>query len=158
MPKSPSSMGRCTAILPHNLSHCLRTSVCQAMIQHQAADMGISVDPDVDRLALVGWAAYGWGGIHVGNYRRLRIAPYPPAGGINLSSTRALRDIAHRHGQSCHASAVGEVNVVEKMKAVNAVLGGEGNGGIIDPALHYGRDALVGVALILSSMATTAAT
>ncbi|MEZ4984267.1 MAG: phosphoglucosamine mutase [Saprospiraceae bacterium] len=130
--------------------------LCQT-VQHQAADMGISVDPDVDRLALVGpggtWIGEEYTLVITADYV-LRHTPGPVVS--NLSSTRALRDIAHRHGQSYHASAVGEVNVVEKMKAVNAVLGGEGNGGIIDPALHYGRDALVGVALILSSMATTA--
>ena len=73
----------------------------------------------------------------------------------NLSSSRALRDLAQERGQEYHASAVGEVNVVEKMKAVSAVLGGEGNGGVILPDLHYGRDALVGVALVLSHLATT---
>ena len=73
----------------------------------------------------------------------------------NLSSTRALRDVSARYGVEYNASAVGEVNVVEKMKATNAVIGGEGNGGVIYPALHYGRDALVGIALFLSYMATS---
>jgi phosphomannomutase len=76
----------------------------------------------------------------------------------NLSSSRALRDLAHERGQEYFASAVGEVNVVEKMKEVEAVLGGEGNGGVILPDLHYGRDALVGIALVLSHLATSGKT
>ena len=123
-------------------------------VKNQNADLGIAVDPDVDRLAFI-----GEGGQWIGEeYTLVLVADYVlqhHAGPVvsNLSSSRALRDIAQRHGQTYHASAVGEVNVVEKMKEVNAVLGGEGNGGIIDPQLHYGRDALVGTALALTYLA-----
>lgn len=118
------------------------------------ADLGIAVDPDVDRLALV-----GPGGEWIGEeYTLVTVADYvlqyrkgPTVS--NLSSSRALRDITRKHGQTYHASAVGEVNVVAKMKAEKAVIGGEGNGGIIVPDLHYGRDALIGLALVLSYLA-----
>jgi phosphomannomutase len=123
-------------------------------IKETGADLGITVDPDVDRLALVCEDGTMFGE----EYTLVAVADYvlsrkPGATVSNLSSTRALRDITEAIGQEYHASAVGEVNVVEKMKAVNAVIGGEGNGGVIYPELHYGRDSLVGIALFLSHFA-----
>ena len=114
-------------------------------------DMGIVVDPDVDRLAFVCEDGTMFGE----EYTLVAVADYilslSPGNTVsNLSSTRALRDVTEANGGQYFASAVGEVNVVEKMKASNAVIGGEGNGGIILPALHYGRDALVGIALFLT--------
>ena len=119
-------------------------------------DVGFVVDPDVDRLAIVRED----GQMFVEEYTLVAVADYilqHIKGNTvsNLSSTRALRDVSARYGVEYNASAVGEVNVVEKMKATNAVIGGEGNGGVIYPALHYGRDALVGIALFLSYMATS---
>ena len=119
-------------------------------------DVGFVVDPDVDRLAIVRED----GQMFVEEYTLVAVADYilqHTKGNTvsNLSSTRALRDVSARYGVEYNASAVGEVNVVEKMKATNAIIGGEGNGGIIYPALHYGRDALVGIALFLSYMATS---
>ena len=123
-------------------------------IKEVGADIGITVDPDVDRLALVCEDGSMFGEeytlVAVGDYV---ISKTPGTSVSNLSSTRALRDITEAHGQSYFASAVGEVNVVTKMKAENAVIGGEGNGGIIYPELHYGRDSLVGIALFLSLLA-----
>ena len=124
------------------------------VIQAEGADMGIVVDPDVDRLAFI-----DENGVLFGEeYTLVAIADYVlkhKKGNTvsNLSSTRALRDVTVKHGGEYFASAVGEVNVVERMKAVNAVIGGEGNGGIIVPELHYGRDALIGIALFLSHYA-----
>jgi phosphomannomutase len=117
----------------------------------QKADFGIVVDPDVDRLAFVDEKGEMFGE----EYTLVACADYvlsKKSGNTvsNLSSTRALADITSKHRGTYHASAVGEVNVVEKMKEVNAVIGGEGNGGIIYPELHYGRDALVGIAIFLS--------
>lgn len=119
-------------------------------------DLGIIVDPDVDRLALVCEDGTPFGE----EYTLVAVADYvlqKEKGNTvsNLSSTRALRDVTEKHGGSYAAAAVGEVNVVTKMKEVNAVIGGEGNGGVIYPALHYGRDALAGIALFLSHMAQT---
>ena len=119
-------------------------------------DVGFVVDPDVDRLAIVRED----GQMFVEEYTLVAVADYilqHTKGNTvsNLSSTRALRDVSARYGVEYNASAVGEVNVVEKMKATNAIIGGEGNGGVIYPALHYGRDALVGIALFLSHMATS---
>ena len=119
-------------------------------------DVGFVVDPDVDRLAIVRED----GEMFVEEYTLVAVADYilqHTKGNTvsNLSSTRALRDVSARYGVEYNASAVGEVNVVEKMKATNAIIGGEGNGGVISPALHYGRDALVGIALFLSYMATS---
>ena len=134
--------------LPENLSSL------SSEVRFNNANMGISVDPDVDRLALIDEQ-----GEPIGEeYTLVTIADYILQNNLgpavsNLSSSRALRDITEKMGAEYHASAVGELNVVEKMKAVNAVIGGEGNGGIIVPELHYGRDALVGIALILSYMA-----
>lgn len=119
----------------------------------QGADLGITVDPDVDRLAMVCEDGTMFGE----EYTLVAVADYVLSinGGAtvsNLSSTRALRDVTEKYGHTYHASAVGEVNVVEKMKAVNAIIGGEGNGGVILPELHYGRDALVGIALFLTHL------
>ncbi|MBI1837085.1 MAG: phosphoglucosamine mutase [Flavobacteriia bacterium] len=118
------------------------------------ADLGITVDPDVDRLALV----CEDGSMFGEEYTLVACADYvlthtPGATVSNLSSTRALRDITENRGLVYSAAAVGEVNVVTKMKETNAVIGGEGNGGIIYPELHYGRDSLVGIALFLSLLA-----
>lgn len=118
------------------------------------ADVGFVVDPDVDRLAIV----MENGEMFVEEYTLVAVADYilrhtPGSTVSNLSSSRALANITAKHGCTYSASAVGEVNVVEKMKATNAVIGGEGNGGVIYPELHYGRDALVGVALFLTLLA-----
>jgi phosphomannomutase len=118
------------------------------------ADLGITVDPDVDRLALV----CEDGSMFGEEYTLVAVADYvlskTPGNTVsNLSSTRALRDITEARGLEYHAAAVGEVNVVTKMKAIGAVIGGEGNGGVIYPELHYGRDSLVGIALFLSLLA-----
>ena len=122
----------------------------------QKASIGIAVDPDVDRLCFVceDGAMFGE------EYTLVAVADYVLSrrkGNTvsNMSSTRALRDVTEKHGGEYFASAVGEVNVVNKMKAVNAVIGGEGNGGIIIPDLHYGRDALIGIALFLTHLAHT---
>lgn len=117
-------------------------------------DMGIVVDPDVDRLAFISEDGTMFGE----EYTLVSVADYvlahTPGNTVsNLSSTRALRDVTLRHGGQYFASAVGEVNVTTKMKSANAVIGGEGNGGVIYPASHYGRDALVGIALFLSLLA-----
>ena len=117
-------------------------------------DLGIVVDPDVDRLAFVCEDGKMFGE----EYTLVSVADYvlshTPGNTVsNLSSTRALRDVTEKHGGVYTAAAVGEVNVTTKMKAVNAVIGGEGNGGVIYPESHYGRDALVGIALFLSSLA-----
>jgi len=127
----------------------------KAIIDHNA-DLGITVDPDVDRLAMV----CEDGSMFGEEYTLVAVADFVLSknGGptvSNLSSTRALRDITEKHGHKYYASAVGEVNVVEKMKEVNAVIGGEGNGGVILPELHYGRDALVGIAIFLTHLANT---
>ena len=123
-------------------------------------DLGIVVDPDVDRLALVSENGEMFGE----EYTLVAVADYvlKTLGGgntvSNLSSTRALRDVTERAGGEYAAAAVGEVNVVTKMKETNAVIGGEGNGGIIYPELHYGRDALVGIALFLTHLAKSGLT
>lgn len=124
------------------------------VIKEQKADVGFVVDPDVDRLAIVNEDGTMFGeeytlvacADYVLSYKRGNTVS-------NLSSTAALRDITHKHGGVYSASAVGEVNVVTRMKEVGAVVGGEGNGGVILPDLHYGRDALVGIALFLSHLA-----
>ena len=117
-------------------------------------DLGIVVDPDVDRLAFIQEDGKMFGE----EYTLVSVADYvlshTPGNTVsNLSSTRALRDVTQRHGGEYFAAAVGEVNVTTKMKAVGAIIGGEGNGGVIYPESHYGRDALVGIALFLSSLA-----
>lgn len=134
--------------LPGNISE-LRQAV-----QDAGADLGIVVDPDADRLALVNEH-----GIYVTEELTQVIAAdflwrfRPGAYATNLSSSRAIDDVARKYGCSVHRSAVGEINVVKKMQEVEAVLGGEGNGGVILPDLHYGRDALVGVAMVLQHLA-----
>ena len=124
--------------------------ICAKVVEVKA-DLGVVVDPDVDRLALITEEGEMFGE----EYTLVACADYylsKKKGNVvsNLSSSRALRDIAEKHGVEYAAAAVGEVNVVTKMKEVNAVIGGEGNGGVIFPELHYGRDALVGVVLFLS--------
>lgn len=125
-----------------------------ALVVKEKADLGIVVDPDVDRLAFISNNGEMFGE----EYTLVAVADYvlskTPGNTVsNMSSSRALRDITEKHNGSYKASAVGEVNVVELMKATNAIIGGEGNGGIIYPEIHYGRDALVGVALFLTHLA-----
>jgi phosphomannomutase len=125
-----------------------------ALVKKENAHLGICVDPDVDRLALV----CEDGSLFGEEYTLVACADHvlasrPGDTVSNLSSSRALNDVAERHGRKRHASAVGEVNVVELMRKVNAPIGGEGNGGVILSELHYGRDALVGIALFLTLLA-----
>ena len=125
-----------------------------SLVVSENADFGIAVDPDVDRLALV----CEDGSMFGEEYTLVTIADFvlskTPGNTVsNLSSTRALRDVTNKYNGNYEASAVGEVNVVEKMKAINAIIGGEGNGGVIYPELHYGRDALIGIALFLTQLA-----
>ena len=134
--------------LPENL-----TALAKEVLSKRA-DLGIAVDPDVDRLCFV----CEDGNMFGEEYTLVAVADYVlknTKGNTvsNLSSTRALRDVTEKAGGEYHAAAVGEVNVVNKMKEVNAVIGGEGNGGVIYPELHYGRDALVGIALFLTHLA-----
>ena len=131
--------------LPENL-----TEIAAAVVREKA-DLGVVVDPDVDRLAFVSEDGTMFGE----EYTLVAVADYilsktPGDTVSNLSSSRALRDVTERHGCRYYASAVGEVNVTTKMREVGAVIGGEGNGGVIYPELHYGRDALVGTALFLT--------
>ncbi len=139
--------------IPENL-----TEISEAVVR-EGADLGVVVDPDVDRLALVCEDGRMFGE----EYTLVAVADYvlshTPGNTVsNLSSSRALRDVTEKRGGSYTAAAVGEVNVVTAMKATNAIIGGEGNGGVIYPALHYGRDALVGVALFLTHLAKTGLT
>jgi phosphomannomutase len=134
--------------LPENIKE-----LCDTVISKKA-HIGIAVDPDVDRLCFVNED----GSLFGEEYTLVAVADYilqHKKGNTvsNLSSTRALRDVTEKHGGTYYASAVGEVNVVNMMKEKNAVIGGEGNGGIIVPELHYGRDALIGIALFLSHLA-----
>jgi phosphomannomutase len=134
--------------LPENLLDLSREVV------RQKASLGIAVDPDVDRLCFVCEDGTMFGE----EYTLVAVADYllgiTKGNSVsNMSSTRALKDVTIKHGGEYFASAVGEVNVVNKMKEVNAVIGGEGNGGIIVPDLHYGRDALIGIALFLTQLA-----
>ena len=152
--------------LPANL-----IGLSEAVVRAKA-DFGISVDPDVDRLALICEDGKPFGEeytlVSVADYLLERAynealetgksldevcAPYCLATSSNLSSSRALRDVTEKFGGEYFAAAVGEVNVTTKMKECGALIGGEGNGGVIYPALHYGRDAMVGVALFLSNLA-----
>ncbi len=143
-----------TGHFPHNpepLKEYLG-DICKKVVEEQA-DFGIVVDPDVDRLAFISNDGEMFGE----EYTLVACADYvlgKTKGNTvsNLSSSRALRDVTEKHGGSYEAAAVGEVNVVAKMKATNAIIGGEGNGGIIYPESHYGRDALVGTALFLMLM------
>jgi phosphomannomutase len=134
--------------LPENLS------ALSAEVKKSGADLGIAVDPDVDRLCFV----CEDGSMFGEEFTLVAVADYvlserPGNTVSNMSSTKALKEITLKHGGSYFPSAVGEVNVVSKMKEVNAVIGGEGNGGIIVPDLHYGRDALIGIGLFLSALA-----
>lgn len=134
--------------LPENLTEIAK------VVQAKQADLGIVVDPDVDRLCFV----CEDGSMFGEEYTLVAVADYilknTPGNTVsNLSSTRALRDVTRKSGGEYNASAVGEVNVVNKMKETNAIIGGEGNGGIIYPESHYGRDALVGIALFLTHLA-----
>lgn len=152
--------------LPANL-----TDLCRAVVDNKA-ELGVSVDPDVDRLALICEDGKPFGEeytlVSVADYLLSRaeseakaagkpveevIAPYRLTTASNLSSSRALRDVTEAHGGKYYAAAVGEVNVTTKMKECGALIGGEGNGGVIYPALHYGRDAIVGTALFLTNLA-----
>lgn len=144
-----------TGHFPHNpeplKEHLTEIS---ALVKKEKADLGIVVDPDVDRLAFISEDGEMFGE----EYTLVACADYvlgkTPGNTVsNLSSSRALRDITRKHGGSYSASAVGEVNVVKTMKDTHAVIGGEGNGGIIYPDLHYGRDSLVGVGLFLTHLA-----
>ena len=144
-----------TGVFPHNPEPLPEniTQICSEVVAKKC-DVGFIVDPDVDRLAIVSEN----GEPFVEEYTLVSIADYvlkhtPGATVSNMSSTRALRDVTEAKNQQYFASAVGEVNVVEMMKKHNAVIGGEGNGGIIYPAIHYGRDALVGIALFLTLLA-----
>jgi len=139
--------------LPENLSE-----LC-SVVKKKNASLGIAVDPDVDRLCFV----CEDGSLFGEEYTLVAVADYilsHKKGNTvsNLSSTRALKDVTEKHGGEYYPSAVGEVNVVTKMKAVNAVIGGEGNGGVIVPELHYGRDALIGIALFLTHLAKSGKT
>jgi phosphomannomutase len=133
--------------LPENLVEL------SALVQKSKADLGIAVDPDVDRLCFVNEDGSMFGE----EYTLVAVADYvlsrrPGNTVSNMSSTKALKEITTAHGGQYYSSAVGEVNVVRAMKAVGAVIGGEGNGGIIVPDLHYGRDALIGIGLFLSAL------
>ncbi len=136
--------------LPQNLTEIIER------VGEEGADLGLVVDPDADRLALI-----ADGGVYVSEELTQVLAAdfwwqsHSGPFATNLSSSRAIEDVAARHGESVYRSAVGEINVVERMKEVGAAIGGEGNGGVILPDLHYGRDALVGTALILQHLANT---
>jgi phosphomannomutase len=151
--------GECTGQFAHN-PEPLEKNLQGIMdrMRQGTFDLGIVVDPDVDRLAFICEDGRMFGE----EYTLVSVADYvlsssPKSGGLstvsNLSSTRALRDVTEKHGGKYAAAAVGEVNVTTKMKEVGAVIGGEGNGGVIYPESHYGRDALVGIGLFLSSLA-----
>lgn len=144
-----------TGHFPHNPEPLpAHLTALSDLVREKKCDVGFVVDPDVDRLAMVCEDGSMFGEeytlVAVSDY----ILKHTPGNTVsNMSSTRALRDVTEKYAQSYSAAAVGEVNVVNEMKAVNAVIGGEGNGGIIYPELHYGRDALVGVAMFLSHLA-----
>jgi phosphomannomutase len=141
-------------IVPQLLESLHNLKDISALVVKEKADIGFVVDPDVDRLAIV----CEDGSMFGEEYTLVSVSDYilgntPGSTVSNLSSTRALRDISEMHGCKHYSSAVGEVNVVEEMKKRDAVIGGEGNGGIIYPELHFGRDALAGIALFLSHLA-----
>jgi len=134
--------------LPENLKDI------SALVIREKADLGFVVDPDVDRLAIINENGSMFGE----EYTLVSVADYilskTPGNTVsNMSSTRALKDVTEKYGYKYYSSPVGEVNVVEEMKKRKAVIGGEGNGGVIYPELHYGRDALVGIALFLTHLA-----
>jgi phosphomannomutase len=134
--------------LPHNLT------AISGLVAKENADVGFVVDPDVDRLAII----CEDGSMFGEEYTLVAVSDYilskKPGNTVsNLSSTRALKDVTEKHGGHYYTAAVGEINVIEEMKKRDAVIGGEGNGGVIYPELHYGRDALVGIALFLSQLA-----
>ena len=149
-----------TGLFPHNpepLPEHLH-ELSNTVVDHKA-HVGFVVDPDVDRLAIVSETGAMFGE----EYTLVAVADYvlahTPGNTVsNMSSTRALRDVTEKRGQQYAASAVGEVNVVKMMKDTHAIIGGEGNGGVIYPELHYGRDALVGIALFLTHLAKTGLT
>ncbi len=148
--------------LPENLSEI------SSVVKKEKADLGFVVDPDVDRLAIVSEDGEMFGEeytlVACADYMLKQRSPAEKANGkksntvSNLSSTRALKDVTEKHNGKYSSSAVGEVNVVTEMKATDAIIGGEGNGGIILPDLHYGRDALVGIAIFLSHLAKSGET
>jgi len=149
-----------TGLFPHNPEPLPQHlgDISEEVKKHHA-DIGFVVDPDVDRLVIVNENGSMFGE----EYTLVAVADYvlqntPGDTVSNLSSTMALRDVTQRHGGTYYAAAVGEVNVVNEMKRTRAVIGGEGNGGVIYPALHYGRDALVGIALFLSHLAISGKT
>ena len=155
--------GECTGQFAHN-PEPLEKNLQGIMDQMRSGryDLGIVVDPDVDRLAFICEDGRMFGEeytlVSVADYVLEQTSHLSPLTShlstvSNLSSTRALRDVTEKHGGQYSAAAVGEVNVTTKMKEVGAVIGGEGNGGVIYPESHYGRDALVGIALFLSSLA-----
>ncbi|GAB5409456.1 MAG: phosphoglucosamine mutase [Balneolaceae bacterium] len=134
--------------LPENL-----TEICE-LVKETGADLGVVTDPDADRLALVD----NTGTLFGEEYTQAIVFDFilsknPGATATNLSSSRIADEVSEKFGQKCHRSAVGEINVVKKMQEVNAVVGGEGSGGIIVPDLHYGRDALVGIACVIQHLA-----
>jgi phosphomannomutase len=134
--------------LPHNLTDI------SALVAREKADVGFVVDPDVDRLAII----CEDGSMFGEEYTLVAVSDYilksTPGNTVsNLSSTRALKDVTEKYGGHYFTAAVGEVNVIEVMKKTDAVIGGEGNGGVIYPVLHFGRDALIGIALFLSHLA-----
>ena len=147
--------GACTGDFAHNPEPLEKNlQGIMGKMRQGGFDLGIVVDPDVDRLAFICEDGKMFGE----EYTLVSVADYVLSHTVgntvsNLSSTRALRDVTEKHGGSYTAAAVGEVNVTTKMKEVGAVIGGEGNGGVIYPESHYGRDALVGIALFLSSLA-----
>ena len=132
--------------IPENLTETME------IIRKSNVDVGFVVDPDVDRLAIINEDGSMFGEeytlVAVSDY----VLQHTPGNTVsNLSSSRALRDVTEKHGQKYSAAAVGEVNVVAKMKETHAVIGGEGNGGVIYPPSHYGRDALAGTCLLYTS-------
>lgn len=146
-----------TGIFPHNPEPLPENiAVLSEAVVREQADLGIVVDPDVDRLAFVCEDGSSFGE----EYTLVAVADYMltrKKGAVvsNMSSSMALRDVAVKNNCQYYSSPVGEVNVVEEMKMRNAVIGGEGNGGIIVPEMHYGRDAIAGIALFLSHLATS---
>jgi len=142
-------------LFPHNpepLPEHL-TEICD-LVKEKKVDLGVVTDPDADRLALVDDTGKLFGEEYtLASAFDFILSKKPGSCATNLSSSRVSEDVAREHGQTCYRSAVGEINVVKVMQEQNAVIGGEGNGGVICPDLHYGRDALVGVAIVLQLLA-----